>query len=52
MPNYTVKGTNILHNKTVFAEGSTIELDSEEAKRLADYLEEIPETKKEQKKTG
>ncbi|KKP40304.1 MAG: hypothetical protein UR30_C0005G0085 [Candidatus Peregrinibacteria bacterium GW2011_GWC2_33_13] len=47
MPKYTVKGTNILHNGKVYAEGTTIELSENQAKSLADFLESVPETKKE-----
>jgi len=47
MPKYIVKGTNILHNKVVYAEGKEIELKKEEAERLADYLELIRGSEKE-----
>ena len=58
MPTYQVKGTDILHSKTIYPEGSTIELRQEDADRLADYLElinkepEVPanELEKEEKK--
>lgn len=39
MSRYTVKGTTILHNGKVYAEGSTIELDDKHAEQLAAYLE-------------
>ena len=45
MAKYTVKHTTILHNKKVYKEGSTIELTDEQAKRLADFLDLIPESK-------
>lgn len=43
MAKYTVKGTNILYNTKLYAEGETIELNDDEAKSLVDYLELIPE---------
>ena len=45
MSKYIVKHTTILHNKKVYKEGSTIELTDEQAKRLADFLDLVPETK-------
>ena len=45
MAKYTVKHTTILHNKKVYKEGSIIELTDEQAKRLADFLDLVPETK-------
>jgi|GEM_PF-4191554 len=50
MAKYKVKGTDILYNGNLFAEGETINLEGKEANQLADYLELIPETKKETKK--
>ena len=44
MSKYKIKGTNILHNKIVYAEGSEIELDDKQAKKLQDYLELIEST--------
>lgn len=41
MPTYKIKGTDILHSKTVYPDGSTIELNNKDAQRLADYLEFI-----------
>jgi len=41
MPTYKVNGTDILHNKTIYPDGSTIELKNEDAERLEDYLEFI-----------
>jgi hypothetical protein len=38
MPKYKVKHTSIMHNKTVYAEGSEIELNEEQAERLSDFL--------------
>jgi predicted ribonuclease toxin of YeeF-YezG toxin-antitoxin module len=51
MAKYKVKGTDILYNGKLFAEGNTINLEEKEAKQLADYLELIPESKKESKET-
>ena len=39
---YKVKHTSIMHNKTVYKEGSTIELDDTQAKRLEDFVELLP----------
>lgn len=58
MPTYKVAGTDILHNKKLYPDGSTIELTKTDADRLADYLEfikqepEVPaeEVKKEEEK--
>ena len=44
MAKYIVKHTTILHNKKAYAEGTTIDLKEDDAKRLADFLEAIPET--------
>ena len=60
MAKYKVKHTTILHNKKAYAEDSVIELKEEDAVRLADFLELIPETtannkqqnKKNENKTG
>jgi len=41
MPTYKIKGTDILHSKTIYPDGSTIELKAEDADRLEDYLELI-----------
>lgn len=35
---YTVKNTNILHNKKTYGAGSTIELTDEAAAKIADYI--------------
>lgn len=43
MAKYKVKGTDILYNGKLFAEGKTINLEDDEAKQLATYLELIPE---------
>ena len=43
MAKYKVKGTDIMYNGKLFAEGKTITLEDEVAKQLADYLELIPE---------
>lgn len=50
MPKFTVKGTDILHNKTLFKEGTVIELTEKEATPLAGYLVPIIEQKQETKK--
>lgn len=47
MAKYKVKGTDILHNKVIYAEGTTIELDDNHSKQLADYLELIQKTENE-----
>ena len=39
---YKVKHTSIMHNGTVYKEGSTIELDNTQAKRLEDFVELLP----------
>ena len=39
---YKVKHTSIMHNGTVYKEGSTIELDDTQAKRLEDFVERLP----------
>lgn len=39
---YKVKHTSIMHNGTVYKEGSTIELDDTQAKRLEDFVELLP----------
>ena len=61
MAKYKVKHTTILHNKKAYAEDSVIELKEEDAVRLADFLELIPEapstnnkqqSKKSENKTG
>ena len=43
MAKYKVKHTTILHNKKAYAEDSVIELKEEDAVRLADFLDLIPE---------
>lgn len=45
MAKYKVKHTSIMHNKQVYAEGSEIELNEEQAKRLGDFLTPVQETK-------
>lgn len=39
---YKVKHTSIMHNGKVYKEGSTIELDDNQAKRLEDFVELLP----------
>lgn len=39
---YKVKHTSIMHNGTVYKESSTIELDENQAKRLEDFVELLP----------
>ena len=36
---YKVKGTDILYNGKVYAEGQTIDLNEKDAKAISDYLE-------------
>ncbi len=43
MAKYTVKGTDILYNGKLYAEGVTISPDDDTAAQLTDYLELIPE---------
>lgn len=43
MAKYKVKGTDILYNGKLYAEGKTIELSDDEASQLEAYLEPIPE---------
>lgn len=38
MNKYTVKGTNILHSTKLYPEDSQIELEKNDAEKLADYL--------------
>lgn len=47
---YKVKNTTILHNKKTYAEGSIILLEEIEAKRLADFIELIPNQSSQEKK--
>lgn len=42
MKRYKVKHTSILHNGSLYKEGSTIELEDNKAKRLEDFLELLP----------
>ena len=44
MAKYKVKNTSILHNGKVYAEGSTLELTDNQAKRLEDFVDLVPET--------
>lgn len=46
MAKYKVKHTTILHNKKLYSEGSTIELNEEQAKRLEDFVEFVAESTK------
>lgn len=45
MSKYIVKHTSILHNGRVYKEGSSIELTDNQAKRLEDFVELIPNQK-------
>lgn len=45
MAKYIVKHTSILHNGRVYKEGSNIELTNNQAKRLEDFVELIPNQK-------
>jgi hypothetical protein len=40
---YKIKGTDILYNGKVYAEGKTIELNEKDASAILDYLDLIPE---------
>ncbi len=42
MKRYKVKHTSILHNGSLYKEGSAIELEDSKAKRLEDFLELLP----------
>lgn len=42
MARYKVKNTSILHNKTLYKEGSVIELSEQHAAKLADFVELLP----------
>ena len=44
MAKYKVKNTSILHNGKIYAEGSTLELSDNQAKRLEDFVDLVPET--------
>ena len=44
MAKYKVKNTSILHNGKVYAEGSTLELSENQATRLEDFVDLVPET--------
>ena len=46
MAKYKVKHTNIMHNDTLYKEGSIIELSEDDAKRLEDFVDFVSETKK------
>ncbi len=50
MPKFKVKDTDILYNGKLYKEGKTIEVKENEAKKLACYLEPLPEVKKDTKK--
>lgn len=52
MAKYKVKHTSIMHNKKVYAEGSEIELTEEQAKRLEDFVDLIPQTVKPKTQTA
>ncbi len=42
MAKYKVKHTSILHNGTLYKEGSIIELDEKHAAKLEDFVEPLP----------
>ena len=46
MKTYTIKNSDIMHNRKIFPEGSTINLEDKEAESLSDYLIEIKEVSK------
>jgi len=47
---YKIKGTDILYNGKVYAEGKTIELNEKDASAIADYLDLIPKEDNEAKR--
>lgn len=51
MAKYKIKHTSIMHNGTVYKEGSIIELTDKQAKRLEDFVEFIPEKSQTENKT-
>lgn len=46
MKKYIIKNSDIMHNGKLFPEGSTINLDDNDAKSLSNYLTEIKEVSK------
>lgn len=46
MAKYKVKHTSIMHNGKLYKEGSAVELTDEQAQKLADFVDIVPETKK------
>lgn len=51
MAKYKIKHTSIMHNKKVYAEGSEIELTDNQAARLADFIDLIPNQENSKPKT-
>ena len=47
MAKYKIKHTSIMHNGSLYKEGSTVELTKEQAERLEDFVTLIPEKKSE-----
>lgn len=52
MKRYKVKNTSILHNGSVAKEGDIIELSDLQAKKLTDFIELVPESKKQETKSN
>jgi len=46
MAKYKVKHTSIMHNGKMYKDGSAVELTDEQAQKLADFVDIVPETKK------
>jgi len=44
MKSYLIKNSDIMHKGKIFPEGSTIELDEQEASQLSNYLEELKDS--------
>ena len=44
MKTYLIKNSDIMHKGKIFPEGSTIELDEQEALQLSKYLDEVKDS--------
>ena len=44
MKQFIIKLSDIMHNGKIFPEGSTIELDEQEALQLSNYLDEVKDS--------
>lgn len=51
MKKYKVKNTSIMHNGSVAKEGDIIELSDVQAKKLSDFIDFVPESKKSETKS-